>query len=216
MTTIHEPERSTRDHRTSGAAAVASWAGPSAPSTTGRPVPGGPVSGRPVPAADGTAMHPATRYVAAALRLLLGWIFLWAFLDKVFGLGFATPSERSWINGGSPTNGFLSGSEGPFQGLWTAVAGQPWADWLFMAALLGIGTALLLGIGMRVTAVAAAAMYALMWTVVLPPATNPFADDHLIAALAVVLVTLVGAGHTLGLGTWWNGLPIVRRAPWLR
>ena len=41
------------------------------------------------------------------LRLALGWIFLWAFLDKVFGLGFATTPEKSWINGVSPTYGFL-------------------------------------------------------------------------------------------------------------
>ena len=36
-----------------------------------------------------------------------GFIFLWAFLDKSFGLGYATPSDNAWIHGGSPTTGFL-------------------------------------------------------------------------------------------------------------
>ena len=37
----------------------------------------------------------AIRYVLAALRLALGWIFLWAFLDKLFGLGLATKAENA-------------------------------------------------------------------------------------------------------------------------
>ena len=50
---------------------------------------------------------------------------------------------------------------------------RAWADWLFMLGLAAIGTALLLGIGMRVAAVSGALLYLLMWTVVLPPQTNP-------------------------------------------
>ena len=56
----------------------------------------------------------AFRYVAAALRLSLGWVFMWAFLDKTFALGFGTGrdgetgvvdrfGDAAWINGGSPT-----------------------------------------------------------------------------------------------------------------
>jgi thiosulfate dehydrogenase [quinone] large subunit len=49
----------------------------------------------------------ATRYLLAGIRLALGWIFMWAFLDKLFGLGNSTPSASAWLNGGSPTKGFL-------------------------------------------------------------------------------------------------------------
>ena len=59
-------------------------------------------------------------------RVLLGFEFLWAFLDKTFGLGYATPSARAWINGGSPTKGFLGSGQAVGQA--TVRAPQPLAD----------------------------------------------------------------------------------------
>src|SRR4051794_41579561 len=98
-----------------------------------------------------TTVQLATRYVLAGLRLALGWIFLWAFLDKLFGLGHETPSAGAWINGGSPTKGFLGKAvSGPFESFYHGFAGAAWADWLFMLALAGIGIALILGVGMRI------------------------------------------------------------------
>jgi thiosulfate dehydrogenase [quinone] large subunit len=164
-------------------------------------------------AATGTA----ARYTFAAIRLALGWTFLWAFLDKTFGLGFATPAERAWIDGGSPTKGFLANSAtGPFADLYTNIAGAAWADWLFMLGLAGIGTALILGIGMRIAAAAGALLYVMMWTVVLPPETNPFMDEHLINAAVLIGLALIAAGNTLGLGRMWARLPLVQRQPWLK
>ncbi|MFU8871558.1 hypothetical protein [Micromonospora sp. SL4-19] len=159
----------------------------------------------------------AARYVFAGLRIALGWVFLWAFLDKVFGLGHETAAKNAWINGGSPTKGFLAfGAKGPFEGFYHGIAGAAWADWLFMLGLAAIGLALVLGIGMRVAAVAGVALLVMMWTVVLPPANNPFMDDHLIYAGVLAGLALVGAGNTLGLGRAWARLPIVQRLPWLR
>ena len=52
----------------------------------------------------------------AVFRVVLGFEFLWEFLDKTFGLGYATPAAKAWINGGSPTKGFLSRvAVGPFE-----------------------------------------------------------------------------------------------------
>lgn len=162
-------------------------------------------------------LGPVARYVAAALRLSLGWVFLWAFLDKTFGLGHETAGKDAWVNGGSPTKGFLAfAASGPFEGMYHQIAGQAWADWLFMLGLLGIGVGLLLGIAMRVTAASGALLLVLMWTVVLPPANNLFMDDHLIYALVLVLLAAIGAGHTLGLGARWEQISMVRRRPWLR
>ncbi|MGW0434494.1 hypothetical protein ACWDV4_18385 [Micromonospora sp. NPDC003197] len=164
-----------------------------------------------------TTRQKATRYVWAAVRLALGWTFLWAFLDKTFGLGHSTEAKAAWINGGHPTEGFLKfGAEGPFKGFYNGIAGAAWADWLFMLGLAAIGTALLLGIGLRVAAVAGGLLYVMMWTAVLPPETNPFLDDHLINTMVLAGLALVGAGNTLGLGRLWGRLPLVQRMPWLK
>jgi thiosulfate dehydrogenase [quinone] large subunit len=169
------------------------------------------VAGSAVPAT------PALRYVSGAIRLSLGWIFLWAFLDKLFGLGHETTSAQAWIHGGSPTFGFLKkGAEGPFADFYHGIAGATWANWLFMIGLAGIGTALLLGIFMRIAAASGALMLVLMWSVVLPPANNLFMDDHIIYALVLVLLALMGAGRFVGFGGAWERLSIVQRYPFLK
>ncbi|MFM9634117.1 MULTISPECIES: hypothetical protein [Streptomyces] len=180
------------------------------------------------PAGEATAVATATQaYVFAGLRLLTGFVFLWAFLDKTFGLGYATGSGKGWIDGGSPTKGFLGGvAVGPMESTFQAWAGAAWADWLFMLGLLGIGLALIAGIGLRLAAVAGTAMMALMWIAEWPPAkhlsdgsasmsTNPFADYHLVYAVVLIGLAAVGAGATWGLGRAWARLPFVSRNRWL-
>jgi len=164
-----------------------------------------------------TTVQKATRYVLAGLRFALGWVFLWAFLDKLFGLGRSTPAANAWIDGGSPTKGFLGKAvSGPFEGFYHSFAGAAWADTLFMIGLAGIGIALIAGVGMRIAAVAGSLMLVLMWTAVLPPENNPFMDDHLIYAGVLAVLALTSAGNTLGLGRYWNSLPIVQKLPWLK
>lgn len=160
---------------------------------------------------------PAARYVWALTRISLGWVFLWAFLDKTFGLGHETPAAGAWIDGGHPTQGFLAkAAKGPFQSFYNDLAGHAIVDWLFMAGLLGIGAALILGIGMRVAAASGALMLVMMWSAVLPPENNVFMDDHLIYALVLAGLALVNAGDTLGLGAWWSRLRPVRNLPILK
>ncbi|MEO6791108.1 MAG: hypothetical protein ABI187_09100 [Ornithinibacter sp.] len=164
-----------------------------------------------------TTSSRALRYLLGALRLSLGWVFLWAFLDKLFGLGHETPSKGAWLNGGSPTKGFLgNATSGPLADFYQSFAGAVWADWLFMVGLFAIGVALMAGVAMRFAAAAGALLLVLMWTAVLPPANNPFMDDHLIYAMTLVALALLGAGHFLGLGRQWEQLPIVRRYAFLR
>ncbi|KAB8181519.1 hypothetical protein FH608_051010 [Nonomuraea phyllanthi] len=97
-------------------------------------------SSRPVVEIGAAQARRPVDYVWAVARISIGWIFLWAFLDKTFGWGFATPAAKAWINGGSPTTGFLKGTgEHALGGFFGSLAGQAWVDWLFMAGLLGIG-----------------------------------------------------------------------------
>ena len=56
----------------------------------------------------------------------------------------------------------------------------------------------------------------MMWSAVLPPASNPFMDDHLIYAGVLIVLALLAAGNTLGLGRMWARLPLVQRATWLK
>ena len=168
----------------------------------------------------------ATKFLAI-FRVLLGVEFLWAFLDKTFGLGYATPAARAWINGGSPTKGFLSNvAVGPFESTFHAWAGAAWADWTFMVGLLAIGIALVLGIGLRIAAVSGTLMMLGMWAAEWPLArftsagepsmsTNPIVDYHIIYALALIALAFTYAGHTWGLGRLWAKLPFVHRHRWL-
>ncbi|HEY7042221.1 MAG TPA: hypothetical protein VH419_00995 [Nocardioidaceae bacterium] len=164
-----------------------------------------------------TRSMKTARYVSVAVRLSLGWVFLWAFLDKTFGLGHETAKADAWIRGGNPTEGFLAfAATGPFEGFYHNIAGQAWTDWLFMLGLLGIGLALVFGVAMRIAAAAGALLLVMMWTVVLPPANNLFMDDHLIYAMVLVMLAAMGAGRTFGLGRYWEKVPLVNRYPWLR
>jgi thiosulfate dehydrogenase [quinone] large subunit len=157
----------------------------------------------------------APRYLWAAARLGMGWIFLWPFLDKMFGLGHETPSSKAWINGGNPTKGFLSGAVGPFAGIYHTIAGNDVINVLFMGGLLLIGVSLLLGIAMWPACVAGATLVVLMWSASLPPANDVFMDDHLIFALLLIGLAMIGAGRTFGLARLWTQTSVVERFPWL-
>jgi thiosulfate dehydrogenase (quinone) large subunit len=184
------------------------------------------------PAADtasarGAVMTTVAAKFLAVVRVVTGFVFLWAFLDKTFGLGYATPSAKAWINGGHPTKGFLSSvAVGPFETVFHNWAGTAWADWLFMAGLLGVGVALLLGVALRAAAASGSLMMLLMWAAEWPLAkhtsagelsmsTNPIVDYHIIYALALIAVAVLYAGNTWGFGRLWAKLPFVQRNRWL-
>jgi len=170
--------------------------------------------------------HTAAKALAV-LRVATGFVFLWAFLDKTFGLGYSTPSAKAWIHGGSPTLGFLKSVDvGPFQSIDHAMAGTWYANWLFMLGMLGVGIALIAGVGLRIAAVSGALIMALMWFAEFPIAqhtstgaangsTNPLTDYHFVYAAVLVVLAATYAGHTWGLGRWWARLPFVQKNRWL-
>lgn len=163
------------------------------------------------------ALSTAARQALALLRIAFGLTFLWAFLDKLFGFGYSTKSADSWLNGGSPTEGFLKfGAKGPFKGFYNSLAGDTWVNVVFMVALLAIGVALTLGIGMRLAAIGGAIMYVMMWTVALPPETNPVLDVHILGAISVVVLALTMAGNTWGFGHQWSNTPLAKKYPVLK
>lgn len=169
----------------------------------------------------------AGRIWAGITRLLLGWIFLWPFLDKNFGLGYATPSENAWkfaTGDGNPTAGFLKfgvNPEGPFADFFTGLApSSPGGiiNWLFMGALLGAAIGLLLGVFMRIATIGGAILLFLMYLAEAPWAkvtgedgtvtasNNPIIDDHIVYGSVLLLLGFIAAGRYLGLGRKWEAL----------
>lgn len=166
-------------------------------------------------------------------RILIGFIFLWAFFDKLIGLGYSTCRDRetgaisigcdaSWLNGGRITEGYLGSSTGPFADTFKSLGTQPWTDWPFMIGLLAIGLALVLGIGTRVAMVAGPLMLAMMyvshaWPGVGGNTTNPFVDEHVVNAVAIIAIVILEARYVqaVGFGEPWKRLGVVQKNRWL-
>lgn len=159
-----------------------------------------------------------TRYVWGLLRLAMGLMFLWAFVDKVFGLGFATTPEKAWLAGGSPTSSFLQFAvHGPFTGLYNSLAGISAVDWLFMLGLLFVGVALTFGIFVKLGSLTGFVMLFLMYTAIgIPPENHPFIDDHLVDMLIMVGLWVSNSGDCLGFGQSWSRTNLVQKYKILR
>lgn len=169
-------------------------------------------------AADGvvTTTSPAAGRALAVARVALGWVFLWAFLDKLAGFGRPTPHGRGWLDGASPTAGYLKGVGGPLGGAFKQMSGHAWADWLFMGGLAGLAIALILGIGLRAAAVGGVLLLGSLWASSLPLEQNPFLDMHLVYLAMIIALAFANAGDHWGLGRPWARTALVRRLPILR
>jgi thiosulfate dehydrogenase [quinone] large subunit len=167
-------------------------------------------------------------YMALGLaRISLGLVFLWAFFDKLFGLGFATCHaaktdtvqalcSQAWIKGGSPTAGFLEhATKGPLADFYQALAGHAVIDWLFMLALLLIGVALLLGIAMRLAVVFGSLLLLMMWSASLPPTNHPVIDEHIVYVFLLLSLPASNTRQRLSFGRWWGKQKFVQRFPFL-
>ena len=143
--------------------------------------------------------------VLGILRIVLGFMLIWAFLDKFLGLGMPTTPEAAMINGGSPTEYYLSNLvSGPLEGF------------LLMAGLLMAGAAMILGVASRLSTVGMCVMMALMFSLEIPPDDNPLVDYHIVYILASIVIYYLGGYGVLGLDGRWSELSIVKRFPILR
>lgn len=154
------------------------------------------------------------QYICAFLRIGMGWQFLWAFFDKLLGLGFTTPPENAWIAGGSPTTGFLFFAvSGPFASFYNVLAGNALVDAFFMISLLLLGVTLISGIGVRIAGYGGAILMLLIFLALMPPENNPILDDHIIYAALLIGLASEKAGHYFGLGNWWAQTQLVQKYP---
>jgi len=156
-------------------------------------------------------------YVWSTLRIFIGWMFLWAFLDKTFGLGFATSADKAWIAGSSPTLGYLTHTtQGPFAEFFQSMATSSLVEWLFMLGILAIGIALVFGVTVRLGAIGAALMYILFYiSGFIPPEHNPLIDEHIVNLVISVGIYMTVDNQKLGLGSWWRNTYLAQKYPLL-
>ena len=182
-----------------------------------------------VPAGDVARQRSLDRFLAAT-RISIGWVFLWAFLDKTFALGFATGrdgetgvidrfGDAAWINGANPTEGFLTfglSTKQPFTDFYSSLAGQAWVDWAYMLSMLLIGLGLMTGIMTRIAAAGGAIWMLLFYSAgSIWPANNPVIDDHIVYAIVLAMFAVTAAGVSWGFGRWWRGRAAVAERTWL-
>ena len=153
------------------------------------------------------------QYALSIFRLLIGWLFIWGFLDKMFGLGFETPPEGAWINGGSPSSYVVWVTKGVFADLFNSMAGNAFIDVLFMAGLLIIGITLILGIATKLTTIFSIVFFIVMYCLCVPPTDNPLIDYHILLAVGMVVVYYLGGYEKLSLYDKWKEFPLVKRFP---
>ncbi|MHA1977704.1 MAG: hypothetical protein ACW98I_12425 [Candidatus Hodarchaeales archaeon] len=168
-----------------------------------------------------------TRYeevIIGILRIAMGIVFIWPFFDKLLGLGFSTAAENAWINGGSPTQGFLlfaTNQNSPFASIFTEILGPNYQiiDFIFMAMLLVVGVSLITGLLVNISSLAGIVFMVNVllaeWYIYNPgtPVFNPLIDEHVIYIIILLFFIIVPAGKYLGLGKRWSELSFVRKTP---
>lgn len=146
------------------------------------------------------------------LRLSLSFIFLWVFFDKLFGLGFSTGASKSWLAGVSPTTGFLANApDGPLAPIFNSLSGNILVDLLFMGGLFLVGSALLLGIGMKIAGYCGALMMFLIYLSLFPPENNLLIDEHTVYIIILIGLVIRGEKQKFGFGKKWSEVKLVKK-----
>lgn len=161
------------------------------------------------------------------VRITLGFTMLWAFVDKMFGLGFATCRDKatgavtymcskSVVGGGSPTKGFLANASGPLGSIFKSLSSVDVVvsiiSVLFMLGLLGIGISLLFGAGLKIAGYSGALLMVFMYLAAFDKVNNPLIDDHIVyAAVFLLIAHLPQIGENFGISKWWKSQAIVKK-----
>ncbi len=149
----------------------------------------------------------------AAMRILLGWMMLWGFLDKMFGLGFETPAGSGWIDGTSPSSFVVYVTGGIFNDLYTSIAGNLFVDILMMSGMLILGITLIFGFASKLTAIATAMFMLVMYSLHVPPTDNPIVDYHLVFIGIIAVIYFLGGFERLSVYRRWKEWSLVKRFP---
>lgn len=153
-----------------------------------------------------------TRYqtiALAALRLMLGWVMFYAGVVKIINPAW---SAAGYLQNAKIFSGFFQ---------WLASPSLlPAVNWLNEWGLTLLGVSIILGVFVRLSSLLGAGLILLYYFPVLEfPYIKPHSfiiDDHIIYAVAFLLLAAFRAGRYWGLENWCAGLPVCRRYPKLR
>lgn len=142
-------------------------------------------------------------------RISLGWLLFYAGITKLL--------DPSWT-----AEGYLKGAKtltGLYQ-FFASPAVLPFTNFLNAWGLTLIGLSLLVGIGVRLSAILGAAIMLLYYLPILqfpyPNAHSFIVDEHIVYAAALLFLAATRAGRVWGLETWCASLPLCAKFPRLR
>lgn len=156
-------------------------------------------------------------YALVGLRLVMGWVFLQAGLDKLLAPG-------GWTAAGYLENAIPEGNPFVAMGLWDSLAGMPLVDPLVVWGQVLIGLALLVGGFVRFAAFCGALQMILFWMshleggllAGLPIEHGWFVSSHVVYVLLLFGLGAAGAGRILGLDKRLEDTDVVQNNRWLR
>ncbi len=151
-------------------------------------------------------------YLLGLLRIFFGFEFLWAFLDRFFGLGIATAPEASFLSGAKQTEGYLmfvTNPDSPFAFIFNGPDALllelgVLVDLMYMGMLLVGGVTLLTGMGVRIGGLSTALFFFSVWLSAIPPQYNPFIEEHFLQMWILLFFAISSSGYWLGLGEHWH------------
>lgn len=167
----------------------------------------------------------ARAYGILALRLITGWYFLYAGLDKVASfIGGNEPfTAAGFLSFGTAGTTAASVAEGtvvnPTAGFWADLAANPAAlgliDFIVPFGQVAIGLALMLGLATRFAAVTGFLMMAFI-TVAAWDFAHGIINATSFLGLVALVLGVIRAGEVFGLDAIVTERPVVKRMPALR
>lgn len=158
-----------------------------------------------------------------ALRLLMGWVFLYAGIEKLVNLDGGEPFSAFGFLRFGTAGTWPGAAEGvivnPTQAFWAGLTENPAAmqfiDFIVPVGQVLIGTALFVGFATRFASFMGALMMGLFFVAAWDFAFG-IVNQHFVYGVVTLFLGVARAGELFGVDGYVVRLPIVQRAPFLR
>ena len=154
-----------------------------------------------------------------AFRLTVGWVFLFAGIEKIFGAEpFSAAGFLQFGTAGTAAGAAEGAIVNPTQPFWISLASSDWIGIVNVLVPFGqvaIGLALILGLATRFAGVMGALMMVFI-TVAAWDFSHGVINHTALIAIASLFLGVIRAGEVYGIDAIVDETPIVKRAPVLR